>query len=178
MEWYNEPPSWDLDGKTLSVYSAPKTDFWRKTHSGSIEDSGHFYFETVVGNFVAEVQVSGEYTALYDQAGIMLRVSSDNWLKCGIELYEGMKNMSSVVTRDFSDWSLVPLVSNSSKLWLRLSRGGTTATVNFSLDGVTFSMFRQAYLPMGDRVQVGMMCASPTGSGFPITFTDFTVSQL
>lgn len=178
MEWYNEPPSWDLDGKNLSVYSAPKTDFWRKTHSGAVEDNGHFYYEEVSGDFIAEVQVTGEYSALYDQAGLMLRVSNENWLKCGIEFFEGAKNMSAVVTRDFSDWSLVPLVSNPPRLWLRVSRDGNTATVNYSLDGVSFSMFRQAFLPMGDRDQVGVMCASPTGNGFQVTFDDFEITQL
>jgi regulation of enolase protein 1 (concanavalin A-like superfamily) len=37
MDWYNEPPTWNEQGNTITVTSAPKTDFWRKTHSGAIK---------------------------------------------------------------------------------------------------------------------------------------------
>ena len=39
----------------------------------------------------------------------MLRVSETNWMKCGIEYVHGVKQASTVITNDYSDWSVTPL---------------------------------------------------------------------
>ena len=79
--WHNEPPGWDAQGDTLQVTTEPKTDFWRVTHYGFVRDSGHFRHRQVTGDFVAEVKVVGAYAALYDQAGLMVRIDDTTWLK-------------------------------------------------------------------------------------------------
>ncbi len=175
MEWYNEPPRWNQAGDQLVVTTGPKTDFWRKTYSGSISDSGHFCYERVTGDFVAEVELRGQYKDLYDQAGLMLRVDDANWCKCGIEFVEGVQHASCVVTRDHSDWSVVALAPAPSALWLRLTRHADTLEVYFSPDGAKYAMLRQAYLPMGGTVMVGPMCASPVGNGFEVVFEKFAL---
>ena len=108
MHWYNEPRSGPRTA-TVTVTAEHDTDFWRKTHYGFIRDNGHFYYQEVVGDFRCEVKVSGGYAALYDQAGLMVRLDAETWLKCGIEFVEGVQYVSAVVTRDFSDWSVVAL---------------------------------------------------------------------
>jgi len=80
MEWYNEPPLWNVQEKTIFVTSGSRTDFWRETHYGFIRDNGHFFYQEVKGDFKVEVKVSGEYRELYDQAGIMVRLDEANWL--------------------------------------------------------------------------------------------------
>ena len=91
MHWYNEPAVWAANGDTFTVTADPGTDFWRKTHYGFIRDNGHFYFQEVAGDFRCEVKVSGGYAALYDQAGLMVRLDAETWLKCGIEFVEGVQ---------------------------------------------------------------------------------------
>src|ERR1700730_17455098 len=98
MHWYNEPPEWTADDNTITVKSAPETDFWRITHSGFIGDNGLFYASRQGGDFQAEVKVSGEYNTLYDQAGLMVRVDEATWIKCGIEYVDGKQHVSAVVT--------------------------------------------------------------------------------
>ncbi|HEX2913467.1 MAG TPA: DUF1349 domain-containing protein [Chloroflexia bacterium] len=177
MQWYNEPPRWQQEDNHLIVRTGPDSDYWRVTHYGFIRDSGHFYYQEVQGDFTAEVKITGQYEALYDQAGLMLRLDEFNWLKCGIEYVEGVQNVSTVVTRDYSDWSVTPLQSHPSALWLRLSRKGDTVEVHYSLDGNTYSMQRLAYFPVVPQLQVGIMCASPDGPGYSVTFEDFKVNQ-
>jgi len=70
------------------VRTQPKTAYWRKTFYDYVTDNGHFLFLPVIGDFVLESCVAGEYAALYDQAGLMGRIDSINWLKCGLELVE------------------------------------------------------------------------------------------
>ena len=112
MQWNNEPPSWSSNDGRIEVAVAGGTDFWRKTHYGFIRDNGHFGYIHVEGDFVAEVQVTGAYHELYDQAGLMLRSDAEHWIKTGIEYVHGVQYVSAVVTNDFSDWSVAPLADN------------------------------------------------------------------
>ena len=174
MKWYNEPSSWHQEGERLLVKSDPKTDFWRKTHDGGIRDSGHFYHRVIGRHFTAEVKLSGRYTSLYDQAGLMIRLDELNWMKCGIEYVNGTQNASVVCTRDWSDWSVIPL-PNPPTVWFRACYQATTCEVYYSLDGEKYTMIRQAFLPEARNYQVGLMIASPTGDGFEVEFEGFQV---
>ncbi|HEY9622289.1 MAG TPA: DUF1349 domain-containing protein [Crinalium sp.] len=174
MRWYNEPSSWQDQDGVLTVTSGSNTDFWRKTHYGFIRDSGNFYYCEVAGDFVAEVKVSGNYETLYDQAGLMIRADSRIWMKCGIEYVGDRQNMSTVITRDYSDWSVMPLSENPDALWLRVKRSGGAIEVFFSLDGEDYPLFRVAYLSEA-TVQVGPMVAAPDGNGVSVTFENFQV---
>lgn len=173
MQWYNEPPQWHQDNNVIYMTAGAKTDFWRHTHYGFVRDNGNFYYQEVSGDFTAEVKITGDYRSLYDQAGIMVRESETTWLKCGIEFVETVQNVSEVVTRDYSDWSVVPLSVPSVSLWLRVKRRTETVEAQYSLDGKNYSMLRLAYLTESPRVQVGLMCAAPQGEGFDVQFEEF-----
>jgi regulation of enolase protein 1 (concanavalin A-like superfamily) len=178
MDWYNEPPMWTVNGDTITIRSEPKTDSWRTTHYGFIRDNGHFYHHGIVGDFLVEVKVRGAYASLYDQAGLMVRVDEANWVKCGIEFVDGVQQVSAVVTREYSDWSVVPLPSNPAAIWLRLTRHGSAIEIRYALDGVQYQMLRLAYLTPARIMSVGLMCASPDGAGFLVTFEGFTIQSI
>jgi regulation of enolase protein 1 (concanavalin A-like superfamily) len=131
----------------------------------------------VSGDFTAEVKISGQYAALYDQAGLMVRLDEIVWLKCGIELLDGVQQVSAVVTRDFSDWSVIALPHNPPSIWIRLLRRGDTIEIYYSLDGMAYTLFRQTHLTPAPAVSVGLMACSPTGKGFPVTFEGFAVQE-
>ena len=73
MKWLNEPSRWKNGGDSLTLETAAATDFWRETHYGFTRDSGHFLYREVEGDFDATVTVFGDFTSLYDQAGLMIR---------------------------------------------------------------------------------------------------------
>ncbi len=177
MKWYNEPAKWSENNGVITITSDAKTDFWRKTHDGGIRDNGHFYFQPVQGDFVAEVKFMASYRALYDQAGLMVRADETTWLKCGVEFFEGVQHASVVVTRDFSDWSVLPMREPPVVFWLRVTRHGSTLSVSYSADGKTYTMLRQAYLTGAESLQVGVMVCAPTGDGVTATFEGFTVNK-
>jgi len=169
---------WTVDGSTITMRSGPKTDFWRTTHYGFIRDNGHFYYRHVADDFLVEVKVSGAYTALYDQAGLMVRVDEANWIKCGIEFVDGVQQVSAVVTREYSDWSVAPLPGKPVAIWLRLTRHGSAIEIHYSLDGVQYQMLRLAYFIPSKTMSVGLMCASPDGAGFTVTFEGLTIQSI
>ncbi|HEV2581743.1 MAG TPA: DUF1349 domain-containing protein [Ktedonobacteraceae bacterium] len=178
MQWYNEPPRWSVEGDIVMIQSGAKTDFWRLTHYGFTRDNGHFYYQPQAGDFLAEVKFSGDYAATYDQAGLMVRVDESTWVKCGIEYIDGVQQVSAVVTRDYSDWSVVPLAHNPAALWLRLKRMGSALEIQYALDGVSYQLLRLAYFSPAETMDVGLLCASPEGEGFPARFEDFTIQSL
>ena len=167
---------WRDDNGVLTVRAEGGTDFWRKTHDGGIRDSGHFYFDRIENDFSASVEVVGEYQDQYDQAGLMVRLDEATWLKCGVELKDGIQYASVVVTRDWSDWSVVKL-DHTASIWMRIQRRQNTLEVEFSMDGKTFQLLRQTHLTEASVLSVGPMIAAPKGDGFRAVFKDFKLRQ-
>jgi uncharacterized protein len=151
MKWMNEPASWERTGGGVRVRSRAKTDFWRKSFYGYITDNGHFFY----------LPVSGEY----DQAGLMVRKDAENWVKCGTEFFDRQRHASVVFTRDFSDWSTKPDLSNSAAVWWRAVRKKDSVEALCSLDGTNFVSLRQGYFAPGVVANVAFMCAAPQGPG-------------
>lgn len=177
MKWFNEPASAKQAGDQLIVTTKPKTDYWRKTFYDYVTNNGHFFFLSVTGDFTLESRVAGKYAELYDQAGLMVRVDDSNWLKCGLELVDGIGHASVVVTRDFSDWSTVRGITTKEPLRWRIVRKGSSLEVLYSLDGKNFISTRLSYLPLQASVDVGIMCCSPEGPGFESTFDELRLMQ-
>ena len=175
MTWMNEPASWSQSGGKLLVRSRAKTDFWRKTFYGYVTDNGHFFHLPVGGDFTFQAHINGQYAALYDQAGLMVRLNAANWIKCGTEFFDGHRHASVVFTRDFSDWSTMPDLSNTAPIWWRAVRKKDSIETLCSLNGANFMSVRQGYFAPGVRVDVGIMCAAPEGPGFEGVFDDLTL---
>ena len=177
MQWLNEPGEWCFEDNRITVKSDPRTDFWRRTHNNLVRDNGHFYYQEVSGDFLVEVKLSGKFADLYDQAGLMVRLDAETWIKCGIEFVNGVKLLSAVITRDWSDWSVQPL-DNPMCVWLRLVRHAGTLEVSYSSDGNKFSLYRQGFLTDALTLQAGIMIASPTGEGFAAIFEALSINGL
>jgi len=174
--WHNEPPAWSDSDGILTVTTARETDFWNNTFYGFRRNTGHFYAEPVEGDFSAELEISANYAELYDQAGLMLRVDEDNWLKTGVEFTDGFMHFSVVVTRDDqSDWSVMRLEGASSQMvTLRLTRHGESLRVQVLIDG-QWRLVRLAFLRMPASVEIGRMCCSPVGEGLQVRFERYVV---
>ncbi|WP_243900163.1 MULTISPECIES: DUF1349 domain-containing protein [Hymenobacter] len=180
MRWQNAPKKSTITANSVQVQVDGGTDFWRVTHYGFIRDNGHFFFQEQEGDFLAKVKVVGQYKELYDQAGLMIRLDEKNWIKTGIEYVKGVQNVSAVVTREVSDWSVVPRQDSPKAMWLTLLRKGDYVEIQYSFDNKEFKMLRLAYFPPtpGKKVQIGLMCAAPDGKGFPVTFEEFSVTPV
>jgi regulation of enolase protein 1 (concanavalin A-like superfamily) len=171
--WLNPPAQWSVDADGLHVRSSEGTDFWRHTHYGFVKDDGHVFGREVAGDVKVTATFTGTFASQYDQAGLMLRASETEWLKCGIEYVDGMRRMSTVVTRDFSDWSIVSPPELPERLTVELTRSGDCVEVRYVLDGP--ELVRVAYLEPGRPLLCGVMCASPQGPGFESLFERFDI---
>ncbi len=178
MQWFNEPLQWSESDQQIIVKTSPKTDFWRITHYDFIRDNGHFYFDAIATDFTADVKIRGNYQDLYDQAGIMIRANEQHWIKTGIEYVDGVQNLSAVVTHTYSDWSLTPLPEPPEYLQLRVERRQDTIQIFYWEPSSGYKPFRVTYLPSTEPLQVGLMCASPDGEGYVVTFENYQLKSL
>ena len=118
MQWFNEPEQWEIKDNTLVMSVTPQSDYWRISHYGFTVDDAPFYYATYGGEFEVKVKVSADYKARFDQAGMMLRIDKENYIKTGIEFVDGKFNLSTVVTHHTSDWSVITLDKPVPYVWI------------------------------------------------------------
>ena len=178
MQWFNEPESWTIKGDKLTMQVPAQTDFWRISHYGFTVDDGPFLYATYGGEFEAKIKISGDYTSRFDQAGLMLRIDKENYVKCGIEYVDGKYNLSAVVTHHVSDWSVITLDKPVPFVWIKAVRRLDAIEIFYSFDDKEYVLMRN--LPMQDNtpIMVGPVAASPDGNGFEARFESFKVKHL
>ena len=174
--WLNEPKVWSLKDGVLDVTTDAETDFWRETHYGFTHDNGHFLGVSAGAAFTAELRVRGSYEALYDQAGIMVRLDERRWVKAGIELSDGRAMLSSVLTDGRSDWATGPYEHDAADFRMRVTIAEGVLRLQVSGDGRLWPLVRLAPFPVADAYRVGPMCCSPTRAGLTVRFSDFRLS--
>ena len=79
--WRCEPPGPSLNEDGLYLKTGTKTDFRQGAYYSFHRDYGHFLRASTEGDFTAFVEFEGRYESLYEQAGLMMRLDQDNWVK-------------------------------------------------------------------------------------------------
>lgn len=178
MTWFNEPSSWAIKNQVLHMSVTPKTDYWRISHYGFTVDDAPFLYSTRGGEFEVKVKIAADYKTRFDQSGLMLRIDQQNYIKAGIEYVDGKYNLSTVVTHNTSDWSVITLDKPLAFVWIKAVRRLDAVEVFYSFDDKTYTMMRNAWLQDNSPVMVGLMAASPDGDGFTATFEHFQIKHL
>jgi hypothetical protein len=162
----------------LRVTADSHTDFWRTTGYGYNRDNGHLYGDVIGGEFELSMRLQGSYSAQYDQAGAMVRIDERNWVKTGIEYFDGRMRLSTVVTCEYSSWIVAEIPESVSELALKLARRGDALDVRYSLDGGAQEFVALVHLPPKVQALAGAMCAAPEGGGFQVIFHDLSLVAL
>jgi regulation of enolase protein 1 (concanavalin A-like superfamily) len=106
LRWHCPPERWHV-GPGLTFATTAGSDFWQGTHYGFRVDNGHALLAEVDRDFVLETRVQVQPAHQYDQAGLMVRLSPEYWLKTSVEYEPGEPSrLGAVVTNcGWSDWS-------------------------------------------------------------------------
>ena len=173
LNWHNEPSNWYLKDEQLQIFPDASTDFWQKTHYGFQADNGHFLYSIVNGDFVIETHVQCNFKHQYDQAGLMIRVSDQCWVKTAVEFEpEEANKLGAVVTNHgFSDWSTQDVEDSFTDFKLRVIRKGSSYKVQYynsnSNEWVQLRMFHLFDEPV---VMAGVYACSPKDAPFSASF--------
>lgn len=178
MTWFNEPQTWEVKQNTLTMFVTPQTDYWRISHYGFTVDDAPFLYNTYGGEFETKVKITGNYKDRFDQMGLMLRTDQKNYIKAGVEFVDGKFNLSTVVTHNTSDWSVLTLDTAPPFVWIKAVRRLDAVEIFYSFDDKNYIMIRNAHLADNTPVMVGLMAASPDGNGFDAKFEHFEVKHL
>ena len=169
--WVNEPPHHEWRNETLVMRTGRDTDWWNTTFYGFRHLSGHMLGAPADGDFTLELTVAAPYERQYDQAGAMVYVDENHWMKCGVEYTEDSRKFSAVVTNgDQSDWAVRPLGGEvASPVEIRVTRHAEALRIDLR-EGGHWTLVRLCFLRMSERVQVGPLACSPSGEGLEVSF--------
>ena len=120
--------------------------------------------------------VEGAYREQYDQSGLMIRLNETDWIKCGIEVVDGKQFVSAVVTRSTSDWSKL-LAPKSDSLTFRIQRTRDLVEIFYGEPNSKLELYRQTSFSSENPIQVGLMTASPSGTGFSTEFSEWSIAS-
>lgn len=172
--WLNEPEHSDTDGPDLLVTARARSDFWRTTSYGFVRDDGHALLHDFPQDSATEVSFLVDFETLYDQAGLMVRVDAETWIKAGVEMSDGLPQLGAVVTRGVSDWSVAPVPDwQGRRVTVRAGRSGDAVTVRARCEDGPWRLVRLAPLAPAAVATAGPFCCSPERDGLVVRFTGF-----
>ncbi|TWD74955.1 hypothetical protein FB561_6390 [Kribbella amoyensis] len=175
--WLNPPAAVLADGNDLLVTAREGSDFWRTTSYGFVHDDGHALLTDLPVDTAVEVGFVAAFEQLYDQAGLLIRVDEQTWIKAGIEFTDGVPQLGAVVTHGVSDWSMAPIPEWAGRaVTIRASRSGDALTLRARCEDGPWQMFRLATLAPDAVAAAGPFTCAPTRSGLTVRFTSFAVA--
>ncbi|KAJ3772685.1 hypothetical protein FB446DRAFT_735755 [Lentinula raphanica] len=139
-----------MSSPMFTVTAPPSTDIWCKPpNTNSFNAPTHALLPQgpvpLASFHRARVTFSGAWTTRYDQGGLLLHLtragSPDRWLKTGIEFYQGMPYLSTVVTLTYSDWSITPPTVARGTANLNADSTKTTIEVRREVDELGSSLW-------------------------------------
>lgn len=180
IEYYNSP-NVHIENDSLEIITTPNTDLWQKTYYNFQHDNAPFVQIKVQDKYFSfTVKVKYFSKKRFDQAGIILYLDSDNWLKASVE-YENdeFQRLGSVVTNNgFSDWATVDISSDIKEMYYRLSRRENDFCIENSLNGRDFKQMRICHLNKAcNEINIGVYACSHEDSSFKAIFTDMIISE-
>lgn len=183
LAWFSPPKEWKLnyEGSSIIIKTDRQTDFWQKTHYGFQADNGHFLYSECDGDFRITTKVTSKPQNRYDQAGLMVRCSSDTWLKTAVEFIpDGPSKLGVVVTNQgYSDWSSQEFLEDQNFLFYRITRKENNYYVDYSLNGTSWKQIRMTRLfEESDWMKVGIYACSPQGEGYEAEFDFIKIEHI
>lgn len=179
--WTNKP-KWEAKEIEAQIILKipPKTDCWRKTRHNFIMDNAPYNWHKVTGDFEVMVKISGNFSNMYDKAGLMIRVDPENWLLSGLEYFNDRVHHSTSVTVDYTEWSLsqLPVGAEEVGVWFCVKRLGNTYECFYSFDCRTWVQTRQGIFTDRPTLQVGICGACPLGNELEVCFDGYRVDPL
>ena len=151
------------------------SDFWRTTHYGFLHDDGHgLLVDWPEASAVETTFDTSSLTGLYDQAGLLLWVGPEQWIKTGLEVSDGVLHLGAVVTNGVSDWSLAPVADWAGEVvTIRASRSGVEGDAITLRARTAASAWRTLRVaPLDARAaSAGPMLCAPLRAAFEVRFT-------
>jgi regulation of enolase protein 1 (concanavalin A-like superfamily) len=189
--------SFEISDKVMKIKPPAYKDFWARTYYSPtlLKSDACGYLFPIAAEEEATIKVDFSYTPVlqFDQAGLLLYIDEDHWVKCGIEFCDGRPRLSVVVCNVYSDWSTQPWSGFSARLKVhKVNQGSSLVVEAAEMGSEDYQFVRIAHIS-GPTVttlsaggselslpnwRVGPFAACPTKQkGCEATFQNFSVGQ-
>ena len=176
--WTTLPVAAEEAGGRLLVTAAEGSDAWRHTSYGFVHDDAHALLEDWDRGQAIEVAFTAAFEAQFDQAGLMIRVDDEHWIKAGVEFADGAPQLGAVVTAGKSDWSVAPVPEwAGAEVTIRASRLGDAVIIRARAGEEPWRLVRLAPLDPDADAKAGPYCCAPSRAGLTVEFTSWRLSE-
>ena len=184
--------SFDISATVLKIKPAAYKDFWSKTFYSPtlIKSDACGYLYPIRAEDEATIKIDFSYTPVmqFDQAGLLLYIDEDHWVKCGIEFCDGHPRLSVVVCNVYSDWSTQPWPSCAARLKVhKVNQGSSIVVEAADVNSENYQFVRIAHITSTNcdpsvaelpPWRIGPFAACPTKQrGCEATFQNFSVGS-
>ncbi len=175
--WTHPPASATAEGAHLLVEAVEGSDAWRHTAYGFVRSSEHALLSPLPEGAAVEVTFDLAYDGLFDQAGVFVRASDEEWVKAGVEISDGLPQLGAVVTHGTSDWSVAPVPSWAGQpVTVRASRYGDALVVRARAGDAPWRLVRMARFDVEGPVEAGPYLCAPSRAGLVVRFHSWRVT--
>jgi regulation of enolase protein 1 (concanavalin A-like superfamily) len=176
--WTALPVAAEESGGRLLVTAAEGSDAWRHTGYGFVHEDEHALLEGWDRGRAVEVSFIASFEAQFDQAGLMVRVDAERWIKAGVEFADGAPQVGAVVTAGKSDWSVAPVPEWAGReVTIRASRFEDAVIIRARVEDEPWRLVRLAPLDPEAEVQAGPYCCAPSRAGLTVAFTSWRLTE-
>lgn len=181
LKWTRKPKNCTVSDDKIEMITEPHTDLWQRTYYHFRNDNAPvLQIETDERYFSFTVKTEIDSKHRYDQAGIVMYLDSENWLKASMEYEnEDIQRLGAVVTNNgYSDWSSTDLDASIKSMWFRLSRREDDFCIENSTDGVSYKQMRICHMfNVSDTISFGIYACSAEDSSFKSVFTNMEITD-
>ena len=158
----------------FKIFAPPKTDIWRPSPVQDDFNAPFIYTSLKSSSFKRiAVTVSAEWKTQFDQGGLLLtwpaaEKNKTQWVKAGIEYFNGKPMLGVVGCDRFSDWSLCPLpIAAATHATIEAQRVGQTLWIYLVFNGERRALREVKWAFLEDReaeteMWVATYAAKPT----------------
>lgn len=176
--WTALPVAAEESAGRLLVTAAEGSDAWRHTGYGFVHEDEHALLEDWGRGQAVEVSFIASFEAQFDQAGLMIRLDAEHWIKAGVEFADGAPQVGAVVTAGKSDWSVAPVPEWAGReVTIRASRFDDAIIVRARVEEEPWRLVRLAPLDPDTEVQAGPYCCAPSRAGLTVAFTAWRLTE-
>ncbi|MFC3495550.1 DUF1349 domain-containing protein [Glycomyces rhizosphaerae] len=176
--WTALPVAAEESAGRLLVTAAEGSDAWRHTGYGFVHEDEHALLEDWDRGQAVEVSFIASFEAQFDQAGLMIRVDAERWIKAGVEFADGAPQVGAVVTAGKSDWSVAPVPEWAGReVTVRASRFDDAIIVRARVEEEPWRLVRLTPLDPDAVVQAGPYCCAPSRAGLTVAFTAWRLTE-
>lgn len=143
----------------------------RCAQRGGRVDAEHALLVPFPHGSAIEVEYTAACSEQFDQAGLFIRASDEEWVKAGTEYSDGQLNAGAVVTNGCSDWSLAQVTQwLGQRVLVRASWADDAITIRAGRVGESLRLLRVLPFTRDAHVAAGPMVCAPTRSGLTVRF--------